>query len=157
MTDYDFTWDDGFWVTNRHVPFLCREVEIVVVPEDLEEARPTHRQIAAIDALDDVPDSIVKRLNDAADGHRRRIHDLIDLAEEGLGDICRENIADYFEIDEIVIPPLGDCARVYHFLSADCDWEPEHGLEFLLRDGEVVSCTNQDCLYLDEAWRGHLR
>ena len=157
MGEYDFTWDDDFWVTNKHVPFLGGDIDIVVVPEDLEEARPSPLQLAAIDALDDIPTSILDKIDDAADAHRRRVDEMINLAEEGLGHIRRNNIREYYEINEVAIPPHGASKRVYQFLSADCDWEDEHGMEFLLCDGKVVSCTNQDCLYLDEAWSGYLK
>ena len=82
---------------------------------------------------------------------------MVDLMEEGLGEIRRDNIRDFYEIDEIVIPPHGATNRVYQFLSADCDWEPEHCMEFLLCDGKVVSCTDQDCLYLDETWNRYIK
>lgn len=157
MAPYDFTWDNDFWVTNIHVPFLDTDMDVVVVPEDRAEAPPSPRQIAAIDALAHLPISLPGKLDAAADTHRRRIHDMIDLTEEGLGDIRRDNIRDYYEIEEIVIPPHGSNNRTYHFLSAACEWEPEHGMEFLLSDGKVVSCTDQDCLYLSEAWNGYIR
>lgn len=157
MAEYDFTWEDDFWVTEKHVPFLGETVEITVIPEDGQEARPSPRQLAAIDALDDLPPEILEKIDNAADGHRRRVDDLINLAEEGLGDIQRDNIHEHYEIDEVVIPPHGTSPRIFQFISAECDWEEEHGMEILLCDGKVVSCTNQDCLYLENAWKGYLK
>jgi len=157
MAEYDFAWDDDFWFTEKFVPFLGETVEITVVPEDGQQARPSPRQLAAIDALDDLPANILDRIDSAADGHRRRVDEMINLHEEGLGDIQRDNIGEYYDINEVVIPPHGTSRHLYQFLLAECDWEEEHGMEFLVCDGKVVSCTNQDCLYLDEAWAGFLK
>jgi len=157
MAAYEFAWDDDFWVTEKHIPLLGEMVEITVIPEDGRQAPPSAKQLAAIDALDDLPPELMDRIDDAADGHRRRIDEMIDLAQEGLGDIRRDNIGDHYEIDEVVIPPHGRSSHVFQFLSAECDWEEEHGMEILLCDGQVFSCTNQDCLYLDPAWHGYIQ
>ena len=113
--------------------------------------------IDAIDALDKLPSSILDAIDNAADGHRRKVDAMINLTEEGLGFIQRQNIRDHYEIEEFVIPAHGDSERIFQFIAAECDWEEEQGMEILLCDAQVVSCTDQDCLYLDEAWAAYLK
>jgi hypothetical protein len=159
MATDEFVWDRSvdWWATQRHVPALGRTLHFYVIPEG-ESARPTARQVAALAQLDALPADLWEALDDAAEAYRRRTDEEVDLAGEGLGHIQRANVRDHYRIEQGVIPRLGECADVYHFLTGGCDWETEHGLEVLLKNGVVVACGPNDCLYSKGAeWDEYLR
>lgn len=151
MADHAFTWDATFscWITAKHVPFLNRILKITIEPES-EDGQPTERQIALVDAIGSFSTSIRESINDAAEKYRKEIDDEVDLSEYDLGHINRRNIENHYMISKIVIPPIGACKDDYHFLEGSCEWEEEHGLEILLRNGEVIYCGPMEALYLND-------
>jgi hypothetical protein len=159
MTNTDFTFDGDFWQSERHMPFLDRRIEITLIPES-EGEKPSDRQIAVVDALQKLRPTLMDSIDEAAYAYFKEFADLIDEDEDDDDDLCditRENIRSMYEIHGITVPRLGGCQDHYQFFSASCEWEIEHGMEVLLKNGNVVSCGPADCLYLNEEWDDYIQ
>ena len=51
-----------------------------------------------------------------------------------------------------MIPRLADSVEDYYFVSADCDWEAEHGMQFLLENDVVLYCGDHTTLPDGAVW-----
>ena len=148
-----FTWDASVdcWATRRHVPALGADVTVEVYPES-PGAAVSPRQAAVIAALDHLPPDFRDRLDDAAEVNREEFDELVDLKSCGLGHINRTNIREHYSLPSLIIPPLNRVRGDYFFLAGNCDWEEEHGIEMIVKDGGVVRCTANDCAYMASDW-----
>ena len=77
-------------------------------------------------------------------------------ADELEVEIDEDHLQNHFVINSILIPRLGDCQINYVFLAGECDWDMEHGIEFLLKDGWPIRCEAQAGLALNAAWSNYL-
>jgi hypothetical protein len=158
MNDFHLDSEFGYWRTRRHIPFLDRRVEVIIVPEN-EGADPTQRQLQVLESAESLPPSFMESLDDHATRHRRySLHLLADFVRgyrrlfrmcgirlEGDSD---EWAGNEYEVTGIVVPPLAAMFDAYFFVEAECDWDEEHGLEFMVRNNVVVRCHLQERAYL---------
>lgn len=141
---------DGFWKTMKHIPFLGHELPLIVISEH-DDVEPTARQIAVVDSIDQIPESVLSLIDDQVRIYFKRIADLVDLEGEDIR-IDEGHLAAHYSLDRIVIPRMQNCPIDYVFVTGECDWEAEHGMEILLKDGIPVECGSQDGLFLNAAW-----
>ena len=71
-------------------------------------------------------------------------------------EIDLDNLQNHFSINEVLIPRISDCQTNYIFLAGECDWDQDHGIEFLLKDGKPIRCGAQKGLALSKGWDEYL-
>ena len=158
---YDLTFN-VLWETKKFVSVLNRELDICFISEDFDKLPPTDHQIALLDSLDNLPSSIITQLNDWARKYFQscminwRIPDEEIIEEFGF-EIDKERIQNHYKIDKVIIPRINSCSDNYVFLAGECDWDIEHGIEFLLKNRTPIQCTAQDGLCFNEAWDEYLK
>jgi hypothetical protein len=153
--DYELTFD-VLWQTRKYIPFLEREVLVRFISEEGDQ-QPTSRQIAIADSLHLLAHELPQALTVWARTSFQAQLDQWGLTSEELCaeigiKINKQSIQNHFEIDEVIIPRINQCKENYIFLCGCCDWDGEHGIEFLLKDGTPIQCTSQDGLAFSEAW-----
>lgn len=157
MIPNDFRRIEYGWQTRRRLPFLNRRLKITIIPE-CDGAEPTIRQLQVLESLEPIPPEFIDGIDDYVTAHRRRYMNVISRAIRAYSWLTRflritsgSDMNDVFgtgyEITEIVIPQLEATPNQYFFLNAECDWDDEHGLEILVRDGTVVHCGMQEMPY----------
>jgi len=151
---------DILWQTQKYLSFLKREVLVEFISEEGDQ-EPTARQISLLDSLDILTEEILEKLNVwARKDFRQRLNNWGMTAEELFEEIDIEideqNIHNHFIINEIVVPRIDGCSANYIFICGSCDWDEEHGIEFLLRDGEPIRCNAQEGLAQNAEWDDYL-
>jgi hypothetical protein len=157
---YELTFD-VLWQTKKLIPFLGTEVVVMFISEEDDHSPPTSRQIALLDSLDKLNDKIIPELVAwARKDFRQRLENWgitpAELTEENGFEISEDKIQNHFQLDQIVIPRIEDCRHDYVFLCGNCDWDVEHGIEFLLKDGIPIGCSAQEGLYTSAEWNDYL-
>ena len=143
---YRFTeYDDYYVELTEKVKFQGFDVDVLVI---LEEGRktPTLRQRFLIYRMQRYASALRESINDAADEHRVNFEGMVgDLTEEyGLPVMNRENIQNHFWVSSVWIPRLIGSSDDYIALGCSCNWEEEHGMEMLIKNGESVEWHGQD-------------
>jgi hypothetical protein len=151
---------DILWQTKKYLPFLKREVLVEFISEEGDQ-EPTARQIALLDSLDALTEEIIEKLAVwARKDFRQRLSNWGMTAEELFEEIAikidEQNIYNHFIIDEAVIPRIDGCNANYIFICGSCDWDEEHGIEFLLKNGEPIRCNAQEGLAQNAEWDDYL-
>ena len=113
--------------------------------------RPTPRQLAALEHFQSFPTTLPAAIEPHALNYCDRIDEIVCLHEEGIA-IDRANIAKHYRLTDLVIPPLSDTSANFFFLTADCDWEPEHGMQIVLDGPEILYCDDHTTLAFGAAW-----
>jgi len=152
----DFSWDQYWWTQRCFVPLVGYELDVSIYPEDHDAAPPTARQLEVFESASALPPSLRDSLDDAAERYRKEIDEEVGLTWPEVAGINRSNIRAHYRIDQIFVPRLQSCSRSYLFLDGECDWEEEHGLEILLRDGHVLLCGEQGGLMQNQEWNKYL-
>jgi hypothetical protein len=116
-----------------------------------DATRPTARQLSALEHFQSLPTTLPTAIQPHALKYCDRIDDIVCLADEGI-DIDRENIAKHYRFTDLVIPPLADTSASFFFLNADCDWEPEHGMQIVLDGHLILYCDDHTTLAFGAAW-----
>ncbi|MBI5035193.1 MAG: hypothetical protein HZB51_32100 [Chloroflexi bacterium] len=123
---------------------------------DVQE--PTTRQIAVLDSLDKLTADLMPQLIEWAQRDLQTCLSNWGITLDELGiEIDLNNLQNHFSIAEILIPRLGDCKTDYVFLAGECDWDSDHGIEFLLKNGIPILCEAQEGLAMNESWDDYLK
>ena len=146
----EFTYDSGLWETRQHVPAFDATLAVYVIQEGGEP--PTQRQREIVESLNSLPEDIRQDVARHALDYFRKGHSDIRLADDE-ADIDAHNISRYYRIKSVLVPEISDCDTDYFFISADCDWEEEHGMQvFSVGDGHVLSCGDHSTLPFSPQW-----
>jgi hypothetical protein len=145
----EFVLDDGLWQARMTIPVLGLDLKIYIERDD--ESPPTQRQQDAVDSLQNLPKSLLTEIAEYALAYYRRCDIEEELAEEGIV-IDKANIAKHIHYKDVMVPELEQCETNYFFLGADCDWEPDQGMEVLVGDGHVISCGGQTMFPYSPQW-----
>lgn len=156
MSPDDFTFEHHFWRRTVYVPMFGTELEVSIDAEDFRSAPPTSRQLDAADTALQLSLSLRDLLDDAAELYRLKVHEAVGLTWPEVAGINRSNIREHYRVDSIFVPRLRSCPNNFLFLHGECDWEDEHGIEFLLRDGRILQCGPQDGLAQNESWNDYI-
>ena len=151
---------DILWQTQKYLPFLGREVLVEFISEE-DDQEPTARQIALLDSLDRLTDNIIEKLAIWARKDFLQRLDNWGMTDEELFEVIgikidEQNIQNHFKINDILVPRIGRCRVDYVFICGSCDWDEEHGIEFLLKNGEPIRCDAQEGLALSAEWDDYL-
>lgn len=145
-----FVLDGRLWETERQVPSLNARLKVYIMQED--DFPPTQRQLEILESLDRLPKGFQHDIATHAWNYYRQIDADVDFAQEGRA-IEHESITSHYTIKSILIPEIRNCEANYLFISANCDWEEEHGMQLLVRDGQVISCGDHSTLPFSSQWK----
>lgn len=68
-----------------------------------------------------------------------------EINEKVPSDVSGRDILNYIENPIVhIMGPLGE--GVGYSVSGYCEWEPEHGVEFIIRDGDLLYVGEEYCL-----------
>ena len=146
---------DVLWQTKKFVPFRMRELPVQFISEQ-DEQPPTVCQVEVLTSIDTLTTALIPVLTTWAKMYYRTVAELFPLAEYGIT-IGKTRLEQQYTITEIVVPRLSTCTTNYLFLCGECDWDSEHGIEFLLANGSPIRCNAQEGLALSEEWDDYLR
>ena len=157
---YELTFN-VLWQTQKYIPFLGFVVSVYFISETDEDLPPTKRQIELLDSVDNLTDEIKPELAIwARKDFKKRLENWgitpDELAEENGFEIDEQSIERHFRIDQVVIPRIEGCNHNYIFLAGKCDWDVEHGIEFLLKNGAPIRCAAQEGLWSSAEWEDYL-
>lgn len=141
---------------NVSLAFLPGVRTIDIHGELKDGAEATESQFAYYMSLSqaDFPNST--DLNDRAFEYFRETASVIDVSDFGLVDVDRSNICDHYEIQRIVVPPLWETEDRYLILGGNCNWNPEHGIQFIVENSTVIKCGESDGIYQGLEWKSLL-
>ncbi len=152
---YKFTFDI-LWQTRKYIPLLRREVLVEFISEEHNQ-EPTQRQIDLLDSLDTLTDKINSKLAVLAiEDFKTRLENWGMTPQELDQEIDEQNIQKHFKLEQVVIPRIKNCSYDYVFICGSCDWDKEHGIEFLLKNGEPIQCNAQEGLAVSTEWGKYL-
>lgn len=146
---FDHEWENRYELEQR-VKFLGFDCRVLVCAEEGADG-PSWRQRRLLSKILRDPDPDV--IDDAADAYLNHVDDMVGLAEYGLGHINRGNIRDHYGISCITIPRQAGSPDDYVVLDGGCDWEEEHGLQLLIKNGrECVSFGGYEMWERQKPW-----
>ena len=145
-----FVLSGGFWQADAYLTPLSRTLRVYIMDET--GASPTERQLRAYERFQTLPTTLCDEIARHAIRYCDRIDDLVGLEAEGIA-INRSQIGQHFRITTLLIPRLADSGTDYYFISADCDWEPEHGMQIILENDAIVYCSDHSSLAFGAAWQ----
>ena len=146
----DFILDGRLWETERQVPLFHTKVKIYIMQED--DSPPAQRQREILESLDTLPESFLLDVATHALAYYRQVDSVVNLSGEGCV-IDERDIEQHYTIKSVLIPEIGNCETDYMFISADCDWEEEHGMQLLVADGQVIACGDSSTLPFSSLWK----
>jgi hypothetical protein len=150
-----YDWDGHFWSRQIVLPFQERPVQIRIDTDSNEEP-PTARQMAVADCIPEYLAGIKRHLDARAEQNCRKVDYAVNLEEEGIP-INYDRIGDHYTIETALVGYVDGCEGNYFFLGCECDWEEEHGLEFLLDGSRILYCYHHTGTFImtksDEIYR----
>lgn len=131
---FDFGGGSGEWRVHTQTK-LFGSVEAIIDSDDSEDGL-TPIQQASLDMIRNLDPSIHESLDRALRAYGKRyLGDEFDLIDED--DI-------YFACDCVEIPRLRDSTDTYALLIADSGVDEEHGVYFVVRNGDVLGCCHRN-------------
>ncbi|QDT78582.1 hypothetical protein Mal35_20310 [Gimesia maris] len=147
----DFELDSRLWGA-RSIVASCGNMECQIYIIQEGELPPTQHQLQVLESFMRLAEAdVATDLADYALKYCEEVEELIDLKEEGI-EIDKKNISNHFNVTTILIPELGDSDSAFVFLSADCEWEEEHGMQFLFENGKIIWCGDHGTLPFSPQW-----
>jgi hypothetical protein len=113
----------------------------VDIPCKTPDSGLTEIQKRSLQMLRELPKSLRPALIDALRRYAVRY-----LGEDPNPEDCK------FSCDNASIPALHEAPNAYAFLNASSDIDKEHGVCFLIRNGEVLACCHGDTSLCVENW-----
>lgn len=147
MTNYKL--DGRIWEAESQMPLFQATVTIYIMQED--DQQPTGRQQEILASLQNTPNDLLLDIKTCAMEYYREIDSVVNLTEEGKA-IDERSLEQHFRIKSVLIPEIRNCSTNYCFMSFDCDWEEEHGMQVLLADGKIIACGQHSSLPFSPQW-----
>jgi hypothetical protein len=129
----------------------AKPLEVSVPLEDGHDS-PSDTQLASVEFLQSLPPGISHDLSVAARTCFRNQH-LSGSPMEECVTVDEDYIHRHYAVRYITVPKLGKSEFRVAFLSGDCDWEPEHGIHFLLVDTSILYCGSCSTLMYGKGWK----
>jgi hypothetical protein len=145
-----FTKDDDLWEAEVYVPIFDVTVPLTVLGED--DQGPSSRQQEIVDSIAILPMSLLKTLKYRAYEYFARVRDEAGEAEFDPS-IKKGTIQKHYRLKSTLVPKIKDSPTNYLFLTFDCDWEEEHGMQVVLADDQIVTCKECSTLAWGAAWK----
>jgi len=138
------------WEAEIQIPSLGRTLPVYIREEEKGEA-PSTRQLAIANALDFVLTNASHAMSAIAVKYYESISARVDLENEGIA-IDPDHISNHYRLSSVIIPAIRDSQSDFVIVGADCDWEEEHGMEFVLENGRAIACGPQSSLAFGAFW-----
>jgi len=149
----NFILDGQLWEATKDLPLFGGRLKTYIMQEG--KSPPSGRQLAVLDSANELPGAILADIANLAIAYYRRIDPAVNCAAEGTV-IDVDNIENNYQFCSISIPEMRDCDSNILFISADCDWEVEHGMQVVVLDGRVVYCGEPTSLPFSRRWQSVL-
>jgi hypothetical protein len=85
-----------------------------------------------------------------------RLHAHEDLAEPvaaaAVAAVTPIRIWQHVQFNGVIVPRHGGTQDRYVFLSGNCSWDPEHGVELLFKNGRLFKVDRANALYVSDEW-----
>jgi hypothetical protein len=147
----NFELDGRLWKAQMQVPSLGNVKVLVYIMQE-GDSSPSARQLEALTLFKALPSRTLEEIASRAVTYCQKVDSVVDLSAEGIG-IDYDDIARHYRFTSLLIPQLNCCESNFVFVSADCDWEPEHGMQLLLEDGCVLWCGDHSTLPFSAQWK----
>ena len=128
--------DESGW--NGKINFLGELYRLHIFPEG-DSASPTPRQLITVASIEEAPVNLMQEICQHARAYCERVDEYVGLEDDGIT-IDYQNISQHFRATNVLVPELGNFDGCIYGVQYECDWEPEHGMQILFEDGNVVSC-----------------
>ncbi len=141
--------DDLEWLSERRVHFNGVDIPIEVEPEgdDTKALSPVQREAVRL-ALT-LPPGVLEAAAPAVVQNYEVYRDAV--GDEELPPLqAPVDVWQRVEPSYISVPPHGDITTPNFFLLAECDWDPEHGLQVRFRNGHADASNQQGELGLED-------
>ncbi len=138
------------------LPFLPR-VRAIHIHGELKHGRQaSERQLQYYNSLvpEDFPSAT--HISDCAYAYFTEVAKIIDLKDFGLQAVTRANIDEHYRIELVTVPPIGNSDKRLLILSGECDWDPEHGIQFIVKNAQIIQTTASDGVYQGAGWKDFL-
>ncbi len=149
-------WDGNFWTTHVSVSGF-RKLLAVSIDTDGANAQPTGKQLLIVEHVGDILARIQPELEAHALAYCCQVESVVNFKEEGIV-VDKSRIRAHFAYKRVLIASVDECVGHYYFISCDCDWEIEHGMQFLMDHDQILRCGQNEGMFLwadtDEDYRG---
>ncbi|MDZ4782991.1 MAG: hypothetical protein SGJ19_22325 [Planctomycetia bacterium] len=146
----EFTLCDGLWEREQYVPLLERTIKIYIMQEG--DKSPTGRQLEIVDSINSFPVDFLSAAASHAWDYYQRLDAILKYAKNGGVVFKRDEVSQHFFFKSALIPQIKNCEANFIFLAAHCDWEEEHGMGFLVENGQIIFCGDETSLPFSAAW-----
>ena len=138
--------DEYFLSGTIYAPMFGKEIDVWIEKEvDIEYAERCAGQFVGLD--DETIDLICRRI---CDYHRYMLEEwdeefVREINEKVPANVSGRDILQYIgEPTLYVTEPFGE--GVGYSVAGNCDWEPEHCVEFIIKDNKLLYVGQQECL-----------
>jgi hypothetical protein len=129
-----------------YVPMFGKQIDVSIEDKaPIEYAQLCAENLAGLSEV--VIDHICQRI---CDYHQFMLEmwdeDFVEeINQEVPADVQGREILNYIDTPTLyVMDPLGE--GIGYSVSGNCPWEPDHGVEFILKDGQLLYVGNTSCL-----------
>lgn len=152
--DIEWKLTEFFIESKVHVTCLGEEVDVWVDPEDDSTDLPSPSQLHALDAFLalDLAQKVDWLHQLALDCHYTCLRDEVDEDDPIMVLRSRNEVWDHLRLNQLLIPQHGTTSDRYLFVTGNCDWEEEHGLELLFKNERLIKVGAQEGLAQNEEW-----
>lgn len=146
----DLTWNGDFWEAYIYISIFSESLTQVYIYRD-DCSAPTQRQLSVFNKLSLLPESIVYDIEKNAVSYFEKVDSEMSNNSQR-SEIDKNRIWANLKIKRILIPELYECNDDFFIISAECDWEPEHGMELLVKNCSVISCNENRGIAFNPQW-----
>ena len=133
----NFETSQGFWTAKTIVPGIAASIEIRIYVDN--SPSPTDRQFEVAGKVVAYLQSAWPNIVKSAEAYCRNVDDAVDLQDEGIR-IDYSHLDRHFTPRNILISHLDGVQSDFYFVGCDCDWEEEHGMQFVMEAASVLGC-----------------
>lgn len=125
--------DNGFLVGRMHSELFDCEVDVMISDTEVEYAEK------CAEYFNDMPVDLVNELKKYTLRYCEDFRQFFDEeSPEVTKDVTEEEIFDYVSPRVLIIREQKDLGKIAFGVEFGCCWEPEHGMEWDVRDGRVL-------------------
>jgi hypothetical protein len=145
------TFNGYFWEVANDVPFLGRNVVFYIDSEDKNSPDISDKQRAVFQSILNMPLDTKDVAAPAMFDNYLKVKDAVDPEPPHIDG--PEDVWNHVEIVNILIPIHRSSRHEYFFIDFNCDWEEEHGLELLFRNGQLILVNQAEGLWSNAKWQ----
>ncbi len=134
------------------LPFLPKVRSIHIYGEMKHGNQASKRQLDYYYSLaqDDFPSQT--HVDDCAYSYFQKVAAIVDVRDFGLSQVSRENIDKHYRIELVTVPPIRNSSDRWLVLGGQCDWDPEHGIQFIVKNSRVIHTGESDGVFQGAGW-----